>query len=172
MDKSDPRHKQKGKSVGQVAIQRKYIHLALLVLVLVVIATGVFYLLHGKRTAAQSTAPIKTKGSVVASEPPRGFDLLKGGWRRPDGGYVFDISDIDASGHMVAAYFNPRPINVSRAEASMKGNAIKVFIELRDVNYPGATYNLTYDPQSNQLKGVYFQPALQQSFEVFFVRMK
>jgi len=40
------------------------------------------------------------------------------------------------------------------------------------VNYPGATYHLTYDPGSDQLRGVYFQPALQQSFQVFFVRMK
>jgi hypothetical protein len=40
------------------------------------------------------------------------------------------------------------------------------------VNYPGATYRLTYDPESNQLRGIYYQPALQQSFKIFFVRMK
>ena len=73
---------------------------------------------------------------------------------------------------MAAAYFNPRPINVSRAEASLEGTTTKVFIELRDTNYPGATYTLTYDPESDQLKGIYFQPALQQSFDVVFVRMK
>ena len=73
---------------------------------------------------------------------------------------------------MVAAYFNPRPINVSQAEAALDGNTLKVFIELRDVNNPGATYHLTYDPGSDQLRGVYFQPVLQQSFEVYFVRMK
>ena len=72
---------------------------------------------------------------------------------------------------MVAAYFNPQPINVSRAEASQEGEATKVFIELRDVNYPGATYTLTYDPAGDQLKGVYFQPALHQSFDVVFVRI-
>jgi hypothetical protein len=44
--------------------------------------------------------------------------------------------------------------------------------ELRDLNYPGATYNLTYDPGSDQLRGVYFQPALNQSFDVAFVRIK
>ena len=73
---------------------------------------------------------------------------------------------------MAAAYFNPRPINVSQAEATLDGTTIKVFIELRDVNYPGATYHLAYDPRSDQLRGVYFQPALQQKFDVFFVRMK
>ena len=38
-----------------------------------------------------------------------------------------------------AAYFNPRPINLSRAEAALEGTTIKVCIELRDTNYPGAT---------------------------------
>jgi len=32
-----------------------------------------------------------------------------------------------------------------------------VFIELRDVNYPGSTYSLTYEPASDQLKGIYYQ---------------
>ena len=40
------------------------------------------------------------------------------------------------------------------------------------MNYPGSTYTLTYDPASDQLKGVYYQAALQQRFEVVFVRMK
>ena len=63
-------------------------------------------------------------------------------------------------------------INVSKAEASQDNGAIKVFIELRDANYPGSTYNLTYDPGTDQLQGIYFQAALQQQFEVFFVRVK
>jgi hypothetical protein len=97
---------------------------------------------------------------------------LKGRWIRPDGGYVVEIKEIDAQGKMAATYFNPRPINVSRAEAVLEKATIKVFIELRDINYPGATYNLTYDSERDQLKGAYFQPALQQSFDVVFVRMK
>ena len=49
--------------------------------------------------------------------------------------------------------------------------ATKVFIELRDVNYPGSTYDLTYNPQADQLQGSYYQAALQQQFDVSFVRM-
>jgi hypothetical protein len=108
--------------------------------------------------------------SIPGAKP--GLDRLRGRWVRPDGGYVLEIRDVEASGKMTAGYFNPRPINVSRAEATLDGTTLKVFIELRDVNYPGATYHLTYDPGSDQLRGVYFQPALQQSFQVFFVRMK
>jgi len=126
-------------------------------------------LCHG----AQSTEPPAARESgPAAPEVKAGFDSLRGRWLRPDGGYVIDISEIDASGKMVAAYFNPRPINVSRAEASREGTVTKVFIELRDVNYPGATYTLTYDPARDQLQGIYMQPALQQSFDVVFVRMK
>ena len=87
-------------------------------------------------------------------------------------GTSWKSESIDAGGKMTAAYFNPRPINVSQAEAALDGTTAKVFIELRDVNYPGATYHLTYDAEKDQLQGVYFQPALQQKFDVFFVRMK
>jgi hypothetical protein len=50
--------------------------------------------------------------------------------------------------------------------------AIRVFIELRDANYPDSAYNLTYAPPTEQIQGVYFQAALQQQFEVSFVRVK
>jgi hypothetical protein len=43
-------------------------------------------------------------------------DLLRGRWVRPDGGYVIEVRDAQAGGRLDAAYFNPRPINVSRAE--------------------------------------------------------
>ena len=73
---------------------------------------------------------------------------------------------------MAAGYFNPKSIYVAQAEASREGGVMKVFIELRDVNYPGSTYTLTYDPASDQLKGVYYQAVEKQRFSVAFVRMK
>lgn len=142
---------------------------AFTILACAVIAAAGFFLFLGKPTTAQDP---KTLESVSAPGAQPGFDRLQGRWQRPDGGYVIDIKEIDRGGKMTAAYFNPRPIKVSRAEAALDGTSLKIFIELRDTNYPGATYDLTYDPESDQLKGVYFQPALQQSFQVFFVRMK
>lgn len=71
---------------------------------------------------------------------------------------------------MEAAYLNPRPIHVGRAEASQKGTTAEVFIELRDEGYPGSTYTLVYDPGQDMLSGIYFQAALGQSFQVNFVR--
>ena len=140
-----------------------------LLLATVVVITGALSLWPGT-SAATKAPPAPEPGCSPGAKP--GFDRLKGRWQRPDGGYVIDIKDIEAGGQMTAAYFNPRPITVSQAQAALDGNTLKVFVELRDVNYPGATYNLTYDPQSDQLQGVYFQPALQQSFEIFFVRLK
>jgi hypothetical protein len=172
MDKNNSREGKRSKSVAQKARRRQYIHMAVLVLIFGALAAGVFFFLNGRQTAARSTGPPTGQEPVAAPEAKPGFDRLQGRWQRPDGGYVIDIKDIANGGKMAAAYFNPRPINVSQAEAALDGTTLKVFIELRDVNYPGATYHLTYDPGSDQLKGVYFQPALQQSFEVFFVRMK
>jgi hypothetical protein len=101
-----------------------------------------------------------------------GFDALNGRWLRPDGGYILEIRTVDASGKIDAVYLNPKPITIAKAEATRDGSAVKVFVELRAPNYPGSTYTLTYDPRRDQLEGIYFQAALQQRFDVMFVRMK
>lgn len=100
------------------------------------------------------------------------FKKLEGRWQRDDGGYIIDIRGVDAGGKLTAAYLNPRPINVARAEASILGDTLRVFIELRDVNYPGSTYQLAYDPAADRLAGSYFQAALRQSYDVEFSRLK
>jgi hypothetical protein len=100
------------------------------------------------------------------------FDTLKGRWLRPDGGYVLEIRSIDSNGKIEAAYFNPKSINIAKADASQDGPTLKVFVELRAPNYPGSTYTLSYDQEHDQLRGIYFQAVQQQSFNVYFVRMK
>jgi hypothetical protein len=101
-----------------------------------------------------------------------GFDVLNGRWLRPDGGYILEIRAVDPKGTIDAGYFNPNPINIAKAEATRDGSKLNVFVELRAPNYPGSTYTLTYDPQQDQLRGIYFQAVEQQSFNIFFVRMK
>lgn len=96
---------------------------------------------------------------------------LVGRWHRPDGGYIIEIRDATADGKLNAAYFNPQPINVSRAEWKRDGAALDVFVELRDANYPGATYKLRYVPQADILVGEYFQPAYQQTYQIQFERL-
>jgi hypothetical protein len=99
------------------------------------------------------------------------FQQLPGKWLRTDGGYVIEIRSVNADGKTQAGYYNPNPINVSRAEATQEQDRVKVFIELRDVNYPGSTYTLRYDRERDVLEGIYYQAALQQSFTVRFIRM-
>lgn len=100
------------------------------------------------------------------------FADLKGRWVRTDGGYIIEIQSAGAGGKLQAAYYNPKPINVSRAEAKRTGSAVTVFIELRDTGYPGSTYTLIHDPKSDTLKGIYHQAVLQQDFDVVFIRSK
>lgn len=117
-------------------------------------------------------AALLAVGILAAGAADSGFEKLKGRWVRPDGGYVLEIRAVDSRGAIDAAYLNPRPINVGRAEATRNGSTLKVVVELRAPNYPGSTYTLTYDPKGDQLKGVYFQAVMRQTFDVVFVRMK
>ncbi len=148
----------------------------LLVGIVVMVVFGVFLYnsfsnqtnrLPALKDASSSRPPI-----VKDSSKQNAFLKLLGRWQRPDGGYVIGISSVDADGSLEAAYFNPRPINVSQASAAIEKGRIKIFIELRDVGYPGARYILFYTPQSDTLKGLYYQPSVEQTFEVIFVRMK
>ncbi len=80
--------------------------------------------------------------------------------------------EVGKDGSQKAAYFNPRPISVARAEWKRKDGALTIIVELRDVNYPGSTYTLQYDPKSDRLKGTYFQAVAKQTFAVEFTRGK
>jgi hypothetical protein len=121
-----------------------------------------------------TAVPPPTQTNAAPSEAVVSPELAKlvGKWQRPDGGYIVEIRSVDASGKLDVGYFNPNPINVSRAAAWRDKGTSKLVIELRDVNYPGSIYTLEYNPQSDQLFGQYFQAALQQTFEVVFSRMK
>jgi len=100
------------------------------------------------------------------------YSKLVGDWVRPDGGYVIRISGVNPDGQVQAAYFNPNPINIAQANAFSQDNAIKFFVELRDVGYPGSKYELLYYPDQDILQGTYFQAQIQQLYNVVFQRMK
>ncbi len=110
------------------------------------------------------------ENNAAAAEPDP--SRLIGRWLRPDGGYLLELSDPAPDGRLKAAYFNPRPINVSRAQWQLKDSYVVVLVELSDVNYEGSTYLLAYDPDTDQLAGIYFQATLKQRFEVVFQRTK
>ena len=98
------------------------------------------------------------------------YRRIEGKWLRPDGGYVLKLSDVTSEGTLKAAYYNPRPINVGKAEWQRIDERIQVFVKLQDVNYPGSTYRLIYKPEHDRLYGYYFQAVTKETFEVIFVR--
>jgi hypothetical protein len=154
----------------------RHVSILTVTLVLAVGIVATFVLLRGRQPGgmglplSSSPAPRISLAST-ADLAESGFRPLTGRWLRPDGGYILDIRDVDARGRIDAVYLNPRPIPVSMAEATRNSSILSVFVELRAPGYPGSTYTLTYDPQRDQLAGIYFQAALQQRFDVVFVRM-
>ena len=113
-------------------------------------------------------ATIKNGQPVVAAESA--FNILKGRWVRPDGGYTISISGIDSDGKMAASYANPRPLPFAEARALRDGNAIRLFFELRAGGYNGSTYTLAYDPKKDILYGIYYQANARTRYNIYFER--
>ena len=167
---SKSKEQQPPSGTSQSGRKRGFLVFAVPVLVgLVIIAAVVLYVSKKKGQEGQKEA-VTTHAPAETSESKGDIKKLVGRWLRPDGGYILEISRIRANGRLDARYLNPRPINVSVAEVSAKGNDVKIFIELRDAGYPGSTYHLVYEPQRDILSGTYFQAALEQAFDVMFIR--
>lgn len=116
-------------------------------------------------------APTPPAGATTAAAPAAGnVAKVKGRWLRPDGGYILAITAIEADGRAEAGYFNPNPIKVAWATVATEGADLKVKVELRDQNYPGCLYKLTYVADKDRLVGTYFQAQMQQTYDVEFVR--
>lgn len=121
---------------------------------------------------SSKTGGVATNTPATPPAPNPAFAKLKGRWERPDGGYVLEVVQVDAAGVVEAGYFNPNPIRVAGARAYVEKGETKLFVELRDVNYPGCTYKLTYDPKTDQLFGQYFQAMQQETYDVTFGRLQ
>lgn len=139
---------------------------------------AVSVILVGKFKTPERSLAASSGGAVRQSVPPPAdspqpvdFQPLIGRWVRTDAPYVIEITGAGNDGTLKAEYYNPRSINVSRAEASDDDGKLKVFVELRDVNYPGSTYTLTYDRTGDQLIGVYFQAVAGQKYDIAFRRI-
>jgi len=97
---------------------------------------------------------------------------LVGRWLRPDGGYILEIRSATPDGKLDVGYFNPKSINVGRAEWVAKDGKLYVMAELQDVNYPGSIYGLEYQVSTDHLVGTYYQAVEKNTYDVEFVREK
>lgn len=120
----------------------------------------VFLVLYLLSNAAWAQTTLQNSPDILA---------LQGRWVRTDAPYVIELS-YAGDESLQAAYYNPRPINVAMTKSTVQKGLRQVMIELRDANYPGSTYLLSYDRQHDLLSGYYFQAVSQQTFEVVFVR--
>ena len=142
-------------------------------LILVCVAAGVVWWVGASRpepAAPSSTQATPAATARVPAVTVADASTLAGRWVRADHPYVLEIVFTDEGEGIEAAYYNPRPINVSIAEFREVDGTLEVLVELRDEGYPGSTYTLRYDPADDVLRGVYFQATLRQSYEVTFVR--
>jgi hypothetical protein len=98
--------------------------------------------------------------------------LLVGEWVRTDAGYLIKIINVKVDGTLEAQYFNPNPINVGNATWEENYGNLEVIVELKDVNYPGSIYTLSYLPDRDVLAGNYFQAVQGLNFYVEFARNK
>jgi len=99
-------------------------------------------------------------------------NLLVGNWVRTDASYLIKINKVNNDGTLEAKYFNPKPINVGKANWEESYGNLKVTVELRDVNYPGSTYTLNYLADKDMLAGDYYQAVQGLTFYVEFVHNK
>jgi hypothetical protein len=142
-----------------------------IVLLIVLAAGGFWWSKHREADALPVATTTQTTNAPSSSEALPAFEKLKGRWLRAEGSYIVEVRSVEPGGKMDAAYFNPRPINVAKAEALKDGDTVKVFVELRDVNYPGSTYTLTYQPTTDRLAGTYFHAVSGQNMDVGFNRV-
>ena len=123
------------------------------------------WLLCSPALASQEQAKPESDGYVLAKQ-------LEGRWVRENGGYVLILQDIKDDGSMKAFYLNPRSINVHEATWKFEDDRIILYVEMRDVNYPGSNYTLMYRAANDTLWGSYYQAVQKQTLDVRFVRSK
>jgi hypothetical protein len=119
-----------------------------------------------------TTATIKNASSLANQNLPADKNRLIGNWLRADYPYRISISAVQNDGNLKAAYFNPKSINVGKATWNNVDGILKIYVELRDVNYPGSNYKLNYDAEKDALAGEYFQAVQGITLEVAFTRAK
>jgi len=143
-----------------------YIHTGkkLIVSAILLVLLGAFVTIDTPPKAAAAEAP----QSVVKIDEQR----LIGRWVRPDGGYILELKGVKKDGSLKAEYFNPSPIKVFSTRWSREAGLLNLYVELRDVNYPGSKYNLQYDAASDRLVGTYFQAVQGETYDIEFLREK
>ena len=150
---SKHRHDQGTDQAHRVAKRKRRFPMGLVGLLIGTVLAAAIFIVAPRFSRLPAPAPTRSIEPPSAAAPASDPDAkanpqrLIGRWLRPDGGYVLDIQTVKGDRTLEVAYLNPNPVHVSRAEIEEDGKTLRVFVELRDVNYPGCTYKLTYHPE-------------------------
>ena len=142
-------------------------------MLLAIIAVFVFSCKEAKEedkatgTQNSSSEPVSPQQKTIPDK-----NKLVGEWTRTDASYQIKITELLDDGTMKAGYFNPKSIKVGSAMWAFADGVLKIYIELKDENYPGSNYNLIYDPERDLLSGKYFQAVERVTYDVGFARAK
>lgn len=134
-------------------------------------ATAIFFL-SCNQSSQQDAAAVPANKPQAVQPVATDSGKLVGSWTRTDAPYEIRILEMNSGGNMVAGYFNPKSINVGRANWANVNGTLNVYIELRDENYPGSNYVLQYLPDKDVLTGKYFQAVEGVTYDVGFTRKK
>lgn len=125
--------------------------------------------IHAWTVMAICLALMQMPASAVSAQP-LDFNVIAGQWTRIDGSYTLRVQGVMSDGKANVSYFNPSRIRVVESRISAQDGRVKLFVKLQDVGYPGCAYTLFYYPEEDALAGVYYQAAVDRTYEVIFVR--
>jgi hypothetical protein len=126
-----------------------------------------------KPATVTSTSTTAEAGNKPLAQPkPVDKSTLIGDWTRTDSPYQLKITELLDDGTMKVGYFNPKSINVGKSSWKNSNGVLEIYVELRDVNYPGSSYTLYYFPEKDLLAGKYFQAVEGLSYDIGFMRSK
>lgn len=149
------------------------IRIQILLLLFLVISVLTFSC-NQKEERKETTEEPATNNAPVHQQQNKtpGKTVLIGDWTRTDAAYQIKITELLDDGTIKAGYFNPKSINIATAMWAFTDGVLKIYIELRDENYPGSNYNLIYYPERDLLSGKYFQAVERVTYDVGFTRVK
>lgn len=123
----------------------------------------------GNRTETEIS---DSESAVLNNQQSVDKKIVNGNWTRTDSEYRIEILELYENGKIKAGYFNPDPINIGDTRWSANNGKLNIYIELKDINYPGSKYNLNYIPDKDILTGEYFQAVEGTTYQVAFARKK
>ncbi|MFN8257068.1 MAG: hypothetical protein U0W24_15340 [Bacteroidales bacterium] len=120
----------------------------------------------------KTTTNMDADSTTTKQKIPADKNQLVGNWVRTDSPYQIKITEALDDGNLNAGYYNPKSIHIGKAMWNNADGNLKVYVELRDENYPGSNYKLNYYPEQDALAGEYFQAVEGNTYNVVFTRVK